>query len=156
MDDFYTSTLFPPYFFFFSFKKKKQYLPTPQIKSLHLTANGQLALGPDGKGGELTAQEFLDRLQEYTDLNTRIHDQQQEQLDKSNLTILHSQYVKITPINPDGGGGGARQAAASPGTEGAAAAAAGGGGPPEDASACHGDAVSSGTCCALIFRETTV
>uniref|UniRef100_A0A6E8V1K7 inositol-polyphosphate 5-phosphatase n=1 Tax=Anopheles coluzzii TaxID=1518534 RepID=A0A6E8V1K7_ANOCL len=116
-------------------------------------ANGQLALGPDGKGGELTAQEFLDRLQEYTDLNTRIHDQQQEQLDKSNLTILHSQYVKITPINPDGG---ARQEVASPGTEGAAAAAAGGGGPPEDASACHGDAASSGTCCALIFRETTV
>uniref|UniRef100_A0A182TY77 Golgin subfamily A conserved domain-containing protein n=1 Tax=Anopheles melas TaxID=34690 RepID=A0A182TY77_9DIPT len=102
----------------------------------------------------MTAQEFLDRLQEYTDLNTRIHDQQQEQLDKSNLTILHSQYVKITPINPDGG---ARQESASPGIEGTAAAAAAGGGSPEDAtSACHGDAATSGTCCALIFRETTV
>uniref|UniRef100_A0A182XY57 Uncharacterized protein n=1 Tax=Anopheles stephensi TaxID=30069 RepID=A0A182XY57_ANOST len=112
-----------------------------------MTANGQLALGPDGKVGELTAQEFLDRLQEYTDLNTRIHDQQQEQLDTSNLTILHSQYVKITPIEPEGptnvGGGG-----------GGDATEQGASGNPEDATVYHGEA--SGSCCALIFRETTV
>uniref|UniRef100_A0A182S8T5 Uncharacterized protein n=1 Tax=Anopheles maculatus TaxID=74869 RepID=A0A182S8T5_9DIPT len=109
-----------------------------------VSSNGQLALGPDGKVGELTAQEFLDRLQEYTDLNTRIHDQQQEQLDTSNLTILHSQYVKITPIEPDGAGA----AGAGDATERDAS------GNPDDATVCHGEA--SGSCCALIFRETTV
>uniref|UniRef100_A0A182RJ39 inositol-polyphosphate 5-phosphatase n=1 Tax=Anopheles funestus TaxID=62324 RepID=A0A182RJ39_ANOFN len=103
-------------------------------------ANGQLALGPDGKVGELTAQEFLDRLQEYTDLNTRIHDQQQEQLDTSNLTILHSQYVKITPIEPDGQQSAGNERVPADSTE--------------DVTACHGEA--SGSCCALIFRETTV
>uniref|UniRef100_A0A182VVD4 Uncharacterized protein n=1 Tax=Anopheles minimus TaxID=112268 RepID=A0A182VVD4_9DIPT len=110
-----------------------------------MITNGQLALGPDGKVGELTAQEFLDRLQEYTDLNTRIHDQQQEQLDTSNLTILHSQYVKITPIEPDEQKVGGNE-------RGAAVAAAVGN--TEDTTDCHGEA--SGSCCALIFRETTV
>uniref|UniRef100_A0A182MV50 inositol-polyphosphate 5-phosphatase n=1 Tax=Anopheles culicifacies TaxID=139723 RepID=A0A182MV50_9DIPT len=101
-----------------------------------------LALGPDGKVGELTAQEFLDRLQEYTDLNTRIHDQQQEQLDTSNLTILHSQYVKITPIEPD-------EQRPAGGNEPAAT-----GGSTDDTTDCHGEV--SGSCSALIFRETTV
>lgn len=101
-------------------------------------------------GGELSAQEFLDRLQEYTDLNTRIHDQQQEQLDTSNLTILHSQYVKITPIEPEGGPGGKQQQPTAPDAGGELPTGTKDSAP----AACHGEA--SGSCCALIFRETTV
>uniref|UniRef100_A0A182QV53 Uncharacterized protein n=1 Tax=Anopheles farauti TaxID=69004 RepID=A0A182QV53_9DIPT len=98
-------------------------------------------------GVELSAQEFFDRLLEYTDLNTRIDDQQQEQLDTSNLNILHSQYVQITPIEPAGaaGGGATDHAGELPdGTQDDAGTSA----------ACHGEA--SGSCRALIFRETTV
>uniref|UniRef100_A0AAG5DXN8 inositol-polyphosphate 5-phosphatase n=1 Tax=Anopheles atroparvus TaxID=41427 RepID=A0AAG5DXN8_ANOAO len=94
--------------------------------------------GPRGSASEITVQELQDRLQEYTDLNMRIYDQQQSEA--ASLKV-QSRYVTVTPVvAPDG------TSASEERTE-----------PPvenENDTSHYGDA--SGSRCALIFRETTV
>ncbi|KFB41793.1 AGAP000203-PA-like protein [Anopheles sinensis] len=97
--------------------------------------------GPDGNASEITAQELQDRLQEYTDLNTRIYDQQQ-QSETASLKV-QSRYVMVTPVTAsDGSTNALGDRSGEPPAE------------VESDAAHFGDA--AGSHCGLIFRETTV
>uniref|UniRef100_A0A182FK26 Uncharacterized protein n=1 Tax=Anopheles albimanus TaxID=7167 RepID=A0A182FK26_ANOAL len=91
---------------------------------------------------EITAEELLDRLQQYTDLNTRICEQQQIS-EASSGQMINSRYVQILSTGADTADG---DTITTPETVSAEAA--------EENGSFYGEA--TGSRCALIFRETSV
>ncbi|ETN59757.1 hypothetical protein AND_008640 [Anopheles darlingi] len=91
---------------------------------------------------EITAEELLDRLQQYTDLNTRICEQQQK-IEASSGQMINSRYVQILPTGSDVGDD---DTITTPETVSGTAG--------EEDGSYYGEA--TGPRCALIFRETSV